>query len=269
MVNRFLLVLLFLASVILSACESSETGQSNLRLLLTDAPADEASQLVVQFGAIKLITSGDEEGESGLTVSDSAGSFDVLTLRNGTTALLSDKNIPDGIYSQLRLIIEEATITIDDKDNNVKIPSGAQSGLKINIDPPLVAQKGQISTIILDFNANRVIETGNGSYIMSPTAIRATSVSGTLQGTLQDKEGNLLANGLVTVTDASGIAITETKTAEDGLFKIISLNEGSYTVEVSLEDYESQTFIGVSIQENETTKLTETGVVNLELAPTP
>ena len=133
----------------------------------------------------------------------------------------------------------------------------------------MLAQDGQKSVIILDFNANRVIETGNGKYILSPTAIRASSISGTLQGVLEDAEGNPLEGGLIAVKDASGELVTETKTATDGLFKMISLTEGSYTVEISLEGFVSQSFTDVSILANEVTELTESGTVVLELAPSP
>ena len=148
MLYRYLgLSLLLLSSIILSSCNSSQASQSDFQLLLTDAPADEASELMVHFGEIQLIAS-DTEDASPVTISEEGGSFDVLKLRNGTTALLSDTSIANGSYGQLRLVIKEANITIDGKESAISIPSGAQSGLKINIEPPLLAQDGQKSVII-------------------------------------------------------------------------------------------------------------------------
>ena len=249
-------------TLLLAAC-SQPAGTSDFKLLLTDAPADEASALIVVFGEVQLLLAEDEAEP--VVVSDLGGTFDVLKLRNGETALLGEANIPDGSYSQLRVIVESATITIDGEDQPVKIPSGAQSGLKINIEPPLEALGGQRSSAILDFNASRVIETGNGSYQMGPTAIRATSVSSTLSGTLQDADDNPLVGGLVAVTDASGAAITEAVSGADGIFKIITLTQGEYTVTVSLEGFESRSF-EVSITANESAMLTEDGVIALSSA---
>lgn len=262
-----LLSALLFSAVMLVSCTQpeAEAEESQFRLLLTDAPADEASELMVTFGAIKLIPSESEPDEAGgvVTVSETVGSFDVLKLRNGKTELLSDTTIPNGSYSQLRLIVKEATITVEGEEQPITIPSGAQSGLKINIEPPLSALDGQQSIVTLDFNAKRVIQTGNGAYKLSPTAIRATSVSGTLQGSLVDSKDEPLAGGLVSIKDASGTVITETSSDADGSFKIITLTEGVYSVEISLEGYVTQSFAEVAIMANTTAQLSEDGNIVL------
>ena len=239
---------------------------SRLQLLLTDAPTDEATALMVNFGELQLIggTTDDSEDEAGVKIlSDDGGSFDILALQNGKTALLADLKIPDGTYSQLRIIIEDATITIDGEDKPVTIPGGTKSGLKVNINPPLVVADGKASEIILDFNARRVTETGNGRFQLAPTAIRATSESGTLTGTIVDLDGNPLENVQIAVSDLNNNAITEAATDEDGEFKIISLNEGQYSVEVSSEGYESQSISDVVISNGEKTKLSSKGDIVL------
>lgn len=246
---------------------ATSSSDANLQVLLTDAPADDASELNVTFGAVRLVPAGDENAEAGIvTVSETGGSFDVLELRNGETELLGEAAVPNGSYTQLRLIVEEASITVDGETSPVTIPSGAQSGLKINIEPPLTAAAGQSSTIILDFNARRVIQTGNGAYKMGPTAIRATSVSGTLEGRLVDSEGNGLAGALVSVSQ-NGETVTDTVSDEDGNFKIITLTEGSYEVTVALEGYETQTFSNVAITANTNVGLTGDGTVTLSPLP--
>ena len=238
-----------------------EAKQSEFQLLLTDAPADEASELRIDFGKIELVSFESEEGGI-VTITEAGGSFDVLQLRNGKTELLAKTTIPDGSYSQLRLIIRHASITIDDEEQPIKIPSGAQSGLKINIEPPLRAQEGQTSTVTLDVNARRIIQTGNGSYKMSPTAIRAVSVSGTLQGRVIDSDGKPIMGAMVNVSDASG-AVTEASSDAEGLFKIITLLEGNYTVGISHDDYVSQSFSGVAILADAETRLSEDGDIIL------
>lgn len=240
----------------------SQEGMSAFQLLLTDAPADEASALTVNFGAIKLVS--DEESESGVTtVSSVGGSFDVLQLQNGKTDLLADMTIAEGSYSQLRVVIESATITVEGQVKPITIPSGAQSGLKIAIEPPLRALAGQASAVTLDFNARRVIQTGNGAYKMSPTAIRAVSTSGTLEGRLISSNGEPLEKGLISISDSSGNAVTEASSDSKGTFKIITLVEGRYTVKIDLDGYVSQTFNNVAVLANTTTGLTQYGNITL------
>ena len=248
-------------ALLLAACNQGSSSTSQVKLLLTDAPADEATELMVNFGKIQLVPSDDSE--SGIvTLSEDGGSIDILTLRNGVTDVLADKSVPDGTYHQLRLIISDATITIDGTDHPVTIPSGTQTGLKINIDPPLQAASGQSSVITMDFDARRVIQTGNGQYKLGPTAIRATSISGTLQGTIVDAEGTPLESAIISISNSQG-EVTSSLSSNDGSFKIITLLEGSYTVTVSLEGYETQTFNAVSISANQNTQLTTDGKISL------
>ena len=253
-------LLLALLALGLNACTSPQSQSANVRLLLTDAPADEASALTVDFGEVQLLS-----GEEGRVISETGGSFDVLELRNGQTALLGEADVPDGTYSQLRLIISKATITVDGEDSDVSVPSGAQSGLKVNIRPPLVVSGEQMSVITLDLNARRVIQTGNGGYKLGPTALSATSVSGTLMGRLTDAEGEPLAGGLVTVQGAD--TVVETLSGDDGTFKLITLLEGSHTVTAELDGYARQSFTDVVITPNEETTLTPDGTVVLVAAP--
>lgn len=257
-----LAALLLIASTALSCTQpEAEAASSQFKLLLTDAPSDEATALTVDFGEIQLVSSN--ESEDVVTVSSAGGSFDVLKLRNGKTELLADASIPEGSYSQLRLIIKNASITIDGEAQPITIPSGAQSGLKINIEPPLNARDGTASAVTLDFNAKRVIQTGNGTYKMSPTALRAVSISGALQGSLVNSQDEPLEGALVSIEDASGNVVTETNSDAKGDFKIIALLEANYTVKISLEGYVSQTFTGVAILADANTQLSEDGKIVL------
>ena len=97
---------------------------------------------------------------------------------------------------------------------------------------------------------------------MSPTAIRAVSVSGTLQGKVIDSDRKPIRGAVVNVSDASG-AVTEASSDAEGIFKIITLLEGNYTVGISHDDYVSQSFSGVAILADAETRLTEEGEIIL------
>jgi Domain of unknown function (DUF4382)/Carboxypeptidase regulatory-like domain len=243
---------------VLASCTTPSSG-SKVSLLLTDAPADEASALQVNFGTIELL--GDS---SPVTISTNGGSFDVLQLQNGQTALMGEATIPDGSYSQLRVVVKDATITVNGVAETIMVPSGAQTGLKINIKPPLQASNGKTSVITLDFNARRVVERGNSGngYLLTPTAITATTVSGTLEGQVVDAQGVLLAGATISVLDSTSTEVTSAVTGTDGKFKIITLLEGSYSVNVNLDGYTPQSF-NVAITANQATPIGTAGVVTL------
>lgn len=81
-------------------------------------------------------------------------SFNLLELRNGITAeLVSDVEIPTGTYSQIRLIVAEEAALVDTNETtyNLKVPSGTETGVKIQLDS-LEITDGSVTTTVLDFN---------------------------------------------------------------------------------------------------------------------
>lgn len=89
-------------------------------------------------------------------------SFNLLELQNGVTAELTPEvEIPAGTYSQIRLIVAgEATLVAknledDDRANGetyrLTVPSGTETGVKINLDDLKVAD-GEAASLTLDFS---------------------------------------------------------------------------------------------------------------------
>lgn len=235
------------ALLLLAACNQplASTGTSDLTVLLTDAPATEASWIRVDFGRIDLVPSeGSEDGI--LMLSDDGGTIEnVLELQNGdVTTLVGDLAIPDGSYEQIRLIVTEVTIGFGEQGSEeifeVFVPSGVQTGLKINVEPALVAQAGTSSEIVLDFDAARaVVETPPGSqeYQLKPTGIRAVSESGILEGTVLGTEGPLEGVTVNVHADGAVDPVATTVTEADGTFRFITLAEGTYDVEIVADGY--------------------------------
>lgn len=254
---------------LLVACGTQPTGSGHVDVLLTDAPASEADHLYVDFGRIELVPSEDEEGIR--TVTEEAGRFDVLTLRNGTLADLGDLDLPAGSYAQIRVIVDEATVQFGDDTYPVTVPSGAQTGLKIAIDPPLVVEADTTRQVTLDFDATRaVIETppGSGNYLLKPTGIRAVSDVGSLEGVVvADGSGEAIEGATVTVLeDGTGEVVTSARTDADGSFRIVTLVEGTYDVELSADGYLTAARDDVAIA---TDTATDLGTVGLEAEATP
>ncbi|MBW6455615.1 MAG: DUF4382 domain-containing protein [Trueperaceae bacterium] len=255
-------------------------GTNRVTVLLTDAPATEATHLWVAFGRVDLVPA---EGTGGgiVTVYDGEPvTYDVLALTNGTTEELGRAvDVPDGTYEQVRFIVQSATLSFCDgaeepacEHFDVFVPSGAQTGIKVNVQPPLILAEGANQTLIVDFDVERaIVETppGSGNYLLKPTALRAISEAGAIAGAVEDGDGSGLGGVRVEVYPAGSEHTLEnlvvaTSSEEDGSFAFIALIPGSYDLVVSLDGFEDVTVSDVSVAVGETTAV---GPITLEAMP--
>ncbi|HET9679321.1 MAG TPA: DUF4382 domain-containing protein [Gammaproteobacteria bacterium] len=171
---------------------TSTTGK--LTLAVTDAPIDTATSVVVQFDGVEVKPMS---GDSITFDYDEPRSIDLLALHGGDVALLlEDETVPKGEYDWVRLMITTdevetfSNITFDDGSMYpLFIPSGAESGLKLN--GGFTVPAGGDIALTLDFNLRKSIRApGNMPmyYIMRPT-IRLVDNSkvGTITGNVENK----------------------------------------------------------------------------------
>lgn len=163
-------------------------GGQSVKVYLTDAPLDGATEVNITVTGVQAIAAGaaagagaaaaagerapggagSEEGVSTLTFSEPR-EINLLELRNGVRTLLGEVE-SEGSIEQLRLMMNgEAVVVFEDGSSKTAlVPSGAQTGVKIVGGIPAGATE-----ITLDFDAAQSItETGTGELIMRPT-IRA------------------------------------------------------------------------------------------------
>lgn len=160
---------LLLTMMALSGCDSTDMdadNESRVRILLTDAPADfvEANVLIER---VELLGEGDRV----VLLADEPQPFDLLTLQDGITAILADEDIPNGTYTQVRVIVnEEASVLFDDGTTEaLKIPSGSQSGIKMNL--PTLDLDDDLIIVTIDFDVDAsFVKRGNSGkgYIFKP-----------------------------------------------------------------------------------------------------
>lgn len=173
----------------LLACQGTGPQFAKVSLYLTDAPSDQIASAQVWISQAYLVGGGSDTDETTprFTISDTPQQYDLLQLQNGVTVLLGSDLIPVGDYSQLRLVVDSALVTLVDgatfadgsTSRSLKVPSGAQSGIKVvfagrvHIDPAG-------ANIVVDFpvGENFVFQ-GAAS---SPTGVLFTP---TLRGTIQ------------------------------------------------------------------------------------
>ena len=92
----------------------------------------------------------------------------MISLQN-VTDLLGEKNLSTGKYTQIRLNITEANITINNSGKievyNLKIPSN-----KVKLIKAFWIYKNETTTLTLDFDVyESVHKVGKDKYIMRPT----------------------------------------------------------------------------------------------------
>ena len=152
----------------LAACDSASSGGTgHVAVRLTDAPLDDFSTANVTITRVDLIGADSTRTH---TLSSASQRFDLLRLRNGVTAALGGADVPEGRYQGLRLYVADgATVTMkaDGSTETLKVPSGTQSGIKVNFPAFTVTDS---TTLTVDFDVNdSFVKAGNsGKYIFKP-----------------------------------------------------------------------------------------------------
>ncbi|MEJ2540915.1 MAG: DUF4382 domain-containing protein [Gemmatimonadota bacterium] len=251
----------------LAGCDDS-TGVDNtaeLTVLLTDAPSDYVEEAMVDIGFVELV--GGAGGPVVLTDDGTDGMVNLLDLQNEATLLLADAEIEAGSYAQLRLQVEAASVTLKEgytfNDGSttqaLSVPSGAQTGIKLNLhagDPEGESGSVEIapgqSVLVLDFDVNQSFrlqgnpETAAGlsSVSFQPTLrVIVEDVAGSIAGTVSTSvdpipEG-FLEGLVISAEPVEGTILepyqTETATAvteADGSYTLYFLVPGTYEVSV-------------------------------------
>jgi len=157
--------LILISILSFSGCVQEGTG--TLVLQITDAPGDlNISSAIVTISSVEVhLGSGGNNSTAGwYTVVDEQKTYDLVAIMD-VKEFLGSTNLSSGIYTQIRLHVDEAKATIDGIEYNLTVPSDTiklVSGFWIN--------ESQTTTLTLDFDVNESIhKTGNDKYIFQPT----------------------------------------------------------------------------------------------------
>lgn len=246
-----------LIAALLAACGGSDSGPrtGQMSVQVTDAPVDAAEQVVVRFTGISFKPMDDAPVVvTFVTPKD----IDLLALAGGDAApLISNLTVPAGAYEWMRLHVDadfdtvyDSYIQIDGGQYELRVPSGSESGLKLN--GGFVVPQGGVASYTLDFDLRKsVVEPiGQPGYFLKPVIRMVNNAQvGTLTGlvdtallasacTGEDTGAVYLYQGMDVVPDdvdgaspdplASGAVTLQ----GDGSYRytIAFLSPGSYTV---------------------------------------
>lgn len=227
-----LFLFLFAVAIGFIGCSQDDSsagpGTARVAIKLTDAPGDFA-EVVVEVEDVMIKNSVEGDDEEGWTSLENVntGPYDLLTLTGGETALLADAEIPAGYLGQIRLVLGDENYLTLEKGGQpllLKIPSGQESGLKLQVNEDLKANTAY--TFILDFDvAKSVVATSAGNYNLKPVIrVAAEATTGSIAGAVHPTAEQILVKAENGAGDASAFTDTE------GNYQIHGLAPGTYKV---------------------------------------
>ena len=190
--RSFTTSLIMTALATLSACGGSDDNveseptptTSTFSLSVSDAPVDNASEVVVYFDEVELIGN---ESPITFSVEDENGdsrSIDLLTLPGEQFEIIvEDTEIPVGDYSQLRLsVTEESYIVTNEGTYPIRVPSGELKLDGFTAQPNFDAAY----TVEFDLRKSLVDPVGQEVIMLKPRGVRLVlnDEVGTLSGTV-------------------------------------------------------------------------------------
>lgn len=218
------IILLIICFFGLISCKKSKETEAfgNIVFRLTDSPG-EFEHVYLDIDKIEI-----NHSEKGwITISDAMnGNIDILAYNNGSDTLISNSTLPAGTFTQIRLILgANNSLVKNGITYPLTVPSGSQSGIKININQVLNANQNVIRWI--DFDAGKSIkQLGNGTYQLKPQyRSYSEEENGRIDGYLFPANAQAYVN-LISNNDTL-IAIPES----NGYFKFTGLN-GTYNAEM-------------------------------------
>ncbi len=157
--------ILVVSSSFFTGCISNEKG--TLTLKITDAPGDlniSEALVTISYVEVHIAAGGNNSSAEWVTVINESQQFDLIQLVN-VTDILASTLLDVGIYTQIRLHIAEALVTIDDIQYDLEIPSKT-----VKLVCQFIIEPENTTTLILDFDIQESVhKTGSDKYILQPT----------------------------------------------------------------------------------------------------
>ena len=234
-------------------------GTGTLHVSLTDAPSCGYDQVNVTIDRVRVnqsASAADADGGWSEIVLSPARRVDLLTLSNGVLEDLGQTALPAGKYTQLRLVLApndaanplaNSVVPSGGTETALTTPSGQQSGLKMNVDIDVAADK--IADVVLDFDACKsVVKRGNsGQYNLKPviTVVPVISDAGLrVIGYVDPALGT--ATTQVSV-QAAGVPVKATAPDATGKFVLYPVPVGTYDLVVTSSGRVNAVMTGVPV----------------------
>jgi len=257
----------------------SGTGSAagTLRVSLTDAPSCGYDEVNVTVQKVRVHPSATAlDGDAGWTdiVLAPAHRVDLLTLRNGVLDELGQTALPAGRYTQLRLVLAangnsapfaNSVLPTGGRETALDTPSAQQSGIKLNVDIDVPADK--VVDVVLDFDACKsIVKRGNsGHYNLKPVISVVPRLSDAGMRIVGFVDPSLPAADTEVSAQLAGVPIKSTRPdALTGQFVLYPVPAGTYDLVVRAAGHATAVMTGVPVV---TTAYTHVSTDALRIVP--
>lgn len=252
------LIILLISSLIYYGCSQNNnpttpsTNTGVLKIMMIDSPAD-YSEVNIVIDSVQAHISTSDSTSGWFTLNNKPTTYNLLELVNGVNAVIGEANLPVGYYSQIRLFLGSGcNILMGGSRYNLSIPSGSQSGLKLNVDATI--QEGIAYLLTLDFDANRsIVHAGNsGKYLLKPVIrVVTTGTTGIITGSVSPDSVS------ADIWAIEGTDSVSTSTDATGSFKLLYLQPNTYSVFIAPNDtaYKETTMADINVTASNTTNI--------------
>ena len=273
--NRLVRIALVTLAALLGACGGGGGGGSTdsgtMRLALTDAPAcgyDHVYVTVQKVRVHKSSTAADTDADWSEVTVNPAQRVDLLGLTNGVLAELGQTALPAGKYTQMRLVLaaNDATNPLANAvtptgaaEVALSTPSAVQSGLKMNIDIDVAADK--VADFVLDFDACKsVVRLGqSGNYNLKPVVAVIPRLSDAGARVVGYVAPAIALSTTSVSVQLAGVRVRSTPPDSTGKFVLYPVPAGTYDLVVSAAGRVTATITGVPVVTTAPTTVNTTG----------
>ena len=259
-------------ALVLSACGGGGAGTGGtgtLQMSLTDAPACGYDNVFVTISRLSVHkVSGAADSDPGwVDIPLTPQRIDLLPLHNGVMRALGTTPLATGKYTQMRLLLADnasagagqpipnAVVPTGGSETALKTPSGQQTGLKMNVDIDIAADK--LADFVIDFNACKSVlrAGGSGNILLKPvlavTPVFVTGVQGTVDASI--------ANGDTTVAlEQAGVVVKATTPDATNDKFLLPVAPGSYDLVVTSKGHATAVVTSVVVSADTVTTLGST-----------
>ncbi len=257
LLSKLAIIPLFALLIAFTGCGTgSDSGSGTMTVEMADAPIDSADAVNVHILRVEVNNSDDPNGWTVLSEPDQT--YDLLELTNGATTVIGSSELEAGTYPQIRLVLSQSghSVEVDGNVHDMFVPSGAQTGVKLNINATI--EPDIEYTILLDFDASRsVVDAGQNSqvpYLLKPViSAKEKAITGNIEGTVDPADAEPV---VYAIANSDTLASTVADTS-NGYFKLIGLEAGTYDVSIDPrnDSYQSKTVQDVSVTVEQTNSL--------------
>jgi hypothetical protein len=250
---------------------SGATATGIMQLSITDAPSCGYDHVYLTVDRVRVHKSTSAvDGDTGWSevVLSPARRIDLLTLTNGVLNDLGQTALPAGKYTQMRLVLApnagsspfaNAVTPTGGAEVALTTPSAQQSGIKLNVDMDVAADK--VADFVIDFDACKsIVQRGNsGQYNLKPVVAVIPVVSNAGMRVVGYVDSSIATASTNVSVQVNGLPVKATvPDVTTGKFELYPVPAGTYDLVVTAAGHVTGVMTGVPVVSSSITTVNST-----------